>query len=189
MVKSRAAGTVPPAGREDTAAQSGGGVDGLTLRRTIGAFATGVTIVTTSVGSRPVGMTVNSLTSVSLEPPLLLVCLMRGSRTAQAIRRRRRFVVNVLQKHQESLANRFARGGEDHFGDLPVVRNESGLPIIPKALAQLECAVRSVHVAGDHFIVVGEVTSCARDERSPLLFFSGQFFELGVQGGKADWYW
>jgi flavin reductase (DIM6/NTAB) family NADH-FMN oxidoreductase RutF len=165
------------------------GVIGTDLRRVMGAFATGVAVVTTESDGRPQGMTVNSLTSVSLDPPLLLVCLTRGARTTEALLQRGLFAVNILSARQEEVSNRFARRGEDHFEGLPTVHNERGLPIIPKALATLECAVEEVHRGGDHEIVVGRVLQCSRDDRSPLLFFGGRYFELGAIGGSADWYW
>ena len=173
----------------DEAPRAPTGVSGLELRRVIGAFATGVAVITTESDGQPQGMTVNSLTSVSLDPPLLLVCLTRGARTTAALLQRGAFVVNVLSTRQEDVANRFARRGEDHFAGLPTVRNARGLPVIPKALATLDCAVEAVQPGGDHEIVVGRVLGCERDERTPLVFFSGRYFELGARGGPADWYW
>ena len=154
----------------------------------MGRFATGVAIVTTEHDGAYHGMTVNSLTSVSLDPPLLLVCLTRGTRTADAVIARGAFVVNILGAGQDALSNRFARAGEDHFSELEPVIHRDGLPELT-ALGHLHCRVDAVHPGGDHAIVVGEVIALRDDERLPLIFYRGQYDTLTGQGRQADWYW
>ncbi len=166
-------------------------VDPRRLRDVMGRFATGVAIVTTHVGDTSHGMTVNSLTSVSLQPPLLLVCLTRDSRTAVAVEERKAFVVNLLGTRQESLSDRFARRGEDHFEGLDVGLNARQLPVFERGLGWLDCDVTSIVDGGDHIIVVGEVIACEAREGTPLVFFRGRYHELVAGGREAhlEWYW
>ncbi|HWD01181.1 MAG TPA: flavin reductase family protein [Amycolatopsis sp.] len=159
-----------------------GPVDAAAMRATMGRFATGVAVVTTSAADGPHGMTVNSLTSVSLSPPLILVCLTTGARTTDAVLARGRFALNVLSARQEPLALRFARRGENHFAGLPVTTGSHAVPVIPDALAHLECAVHSALPAGDHHVVLGSVlTTCARDG-DPLGFVGGRFSDVVDRG-------
>jgi flavin reductase (DIM6/NTAB) family NADH-FMN oxidoreductase RutF len=164
-------------------------VDPLTMRRTIGRFATGVAVVTTVDGDEPHGMTVNSLTSVSLEPPLLLVCLTTGARTTDAVVGAGRFAVNILGARQEEIAMRFARRGEDHFAGLPLTYGEQGVPIVPDALAHLECTVERHFEAGDHTVVFGHVPHVADRAGAPLAFLGGRFGDLTDRGHEpVHWF-
>lgn len=159
------------------------------LRNTMGAFTTGVAIVTTEHDGELHGMTVNSLTSVSLEPPLVLVCLMNDARCAAAVTGRGTFVINVLRKRQDAIADRFARRGERRFVGLDVERDALGMPYIPKAVARLGCTVEEVHPGGDHVIVVGRVTYCESAPGTPLVFYRGNYHEITGEGRPAPWYW
>ncbi|PZG31640.1 oxidoreductase [Spongiactinospora gelatinilytica] len=159
-------------------------IDALTMRRTMGRFATGVAVVTTSFDGTPHGMTVNSLTSVSLEPPLLLVCLTIGARSTDAVTHSGRFAVNILSARQEQLALRFARPGEDHFAGLDVTHERHGVPVIPDAFAHLECAVERHFVAGDHLVVVGEVHTICEREGEPLGYLAGKFSDIVPRGSE-----
>ena len=159
---------------------------GQSLRAVMGRFATGVTVVSArSVAGEPVGTTVNSFTSVSLRPPLLLVCLARDSLTLDAVRRSGRFAVNILGSHQEHHSSRFAAKGSDaqtqgvEFAELV-----GNLPVIPDAVAVFACSVDAIHPAGDHEIVIGEVLSTAvgREGVDPLLFFRGSYRALAEAG-------
>lgn len=156
----------------------------------MGEFPTGVAIVTTRANGRPHGMTVNSLTSVSLEPPLVLVCFTRDSRTAEAVTSSGRFAVNLLNNRQSALANHFARRGADHFEGLDFQVGPHGVPIIPGSLSYLVCTVDAVHSGGDHQIVVGEVETYAVRGGSPLTFFRGRYHDVVGPGRPArhDWY-
>jgi flavin reductase (DIM6/NTAB) family NADH-FMN oxidoreductase RutF len=158
-------------------------VDALTMRRTMGHFATGVAVVTTmDAHGQPHGMTVNSLTSVSLDPPMLLVCFNEGARTAVAAVDTGRFAVSVLAARQEPIARRFAGRGEDHFSGLPLTFGNHQVPVVPDALAHLECTVDRHLVAGDHVVVFGTVESACDREGFPLAFLGGRFGDYADRG-------
>jgi flavin reductase (DIM6/NTAB) family NADH-FMN oxidoreductase RutF len=149
-----------------------------TFRDTMGVFATGVAVITTEVGGVPQGMTVNSLTSLSTNPPALLVCLTGGTRTADAVLARGAFVVNLLNQNQQEISGRFAKRGEDHFDGLTVDVTEDGLPAMIGTAARIECLVNAVHDGGDHHIVVGRVVACNAAPVPPLLFYRGSYHRL-----------
>jgi flavin reductase (DIM6/NTAB) family NADH-FMN oxidoreductase RutF len=164
-------------------------LDGRELRRTMGRFATGVAVITTQHNGQRHGMTVNSLTSVSLDPPLLLVCFSRGSRTARAVSEAARFGVNVLSARQEAISNHFARRGEDHFADVPLDEGPLGVPLISNAIAHIVCTVASETDAGDHVVVLGNIVDIRHREGLPLCFFSGTYGDLHDRGNPAEfWY-
>jgi flavin reductase len=150
------------------------------LRRTLGAFATGITVVTTRGAAGDYGMTVNSFTSVSLEPQLILVCLSRGARGKSTLLRNGVFAVNVLSVEQEALSRRFAHRdrprGAKTFAGIEVCVARTGSPILAEAAAYLDCEIATVHIAGDHVIVLGRIVAFGCDERhSPLLFHAGRY--------------
>ncbi|WP_425936677.1 flavin reductase family protein [Streptomyces sp. DT24] len=149
-------------------------------------FATGVAVVTARApdGTRH-GMTVNSFTSVSLDPPLLLVCLTTGARSTEAVTGAGRFAVSFLSARQQHIALRFARRGEDHFAGLPADDGEHSLPVVPGALAHLVCDVDRHLVAGDHVVVVGRVREMCDRPGEPLAFFGGRFTEVALQHEEA----
>ncbi|WP_230206955.1 flavin reductase [Novosphingobium sp. Gsoil 351] len=156
------------------------GSDARTLRDALGCFATGVTVVTAhGADGAPIGLTANSFTSVSLDPPLLLVCIANGAGSAQALREVESFAVNVLQIGQQPVSNLFAGKGQDRFAGTDWSHGESGVPVLSGSLSSFECRRAAVHEAGDHFILVGEVT-CAHFEprRDPLLYFRGKYRRL-----------
>ena len=149
------------------------------LRRVMGHFATGVAVVTTHDGQgRCYGLTANAVSSVSLDPPLVLVCVDKRAESYPAFCRSQVFVVNVLGEHQEELSRRFAVSGGDKFVDLPCRSGGTGAPILEGALAHIECRVVAAHDAGDHTIYVGEVESADAGEGPPLLFFRGRYHQL-----------
>jgi 3-hydroxy-9,10-secoandrosta-1,3,5(10)-triene-9,17-dione monooxygenase reductase component len=150
-------------------------VDPLDFRAAIGSFATGVAVVTAKSEGVCYGMTVNSLTSVSLNPCLLLVCPRHGSATGEAMKQSRVFAVNILAKSQHALANRFVSQAVNRFEGVATELSQHGAPLLKDALSQFECLVRDVHPAGDHDIVVGQVVACSRFEGDPLVFFRGGF--------------
>ncbi len=155
---------------------------GGTMREAMGHFATGVSVVTARDGSgETVGTTVNAVSSVSLQPPLLLVCLARDSHTLAAIRESSRFAINVLADHQRDHSNRFAaKGAEARAGEIPFTEHPTGVPHLPGSLATISCRLDAIHVAGDHEIVIGEALSISTDaEASPLLFYRGSYAGLG----------
>lgn len=164
--------------REATEFQAGS--DPRTLRDAMGCFATGVTIVTAvDAAGIPVGLTANSFTSVSLDPPLLLVCIANSSGTAPALREAGNFGVNVLQIGQQPASNRFATRGEDRFANLPWAPGQTGVPLLGSSLVSFECQRESLHEAGDHFILVGRVVRAQFEpHRDPLLYFRGKYRRL-----------
>ncbi len=166
-------------------------VDPLTMRRTMGRFATGVAVVTTlSEDGQPHGMTVNSLTSVSLEPPMLLVCFTLGARTSDAVTESGRFSVSILAARQEPIARRFAARGDDHFAGLPLnFGNGHQVPIVPNALAHLECTLERQLTVGDHLIVLGAVVRTCEREGAPLAFLNGRFGDYTDRGHEpVSWF-
>ena len=156
------------------------GSDPRTLRDAMGCFATGVTIVTAldAVGT-PVGLTANSFTSVSLDPPLLLVCIANSAGTAPVLREAVHFGVNVLQIGQQPTSNRFATRGEDRFANQPWAPGQTGVPLLASSLVSFECQREAVHEAGDHYILVGRVVRAQFEpHRDPLLYFRGKYRRL-----------
>ncbi|WP_137870967.1 flavin reductase [Sphingopyxis sp. 2PD] len=164
--------------REATEFQAGS--DPRTLRDAMGCFATGVTIVTAlDADEAPVGLTANSFTSVSLDPPLLLVCIANSAGTAPSLREAGHFGVNVLQIGQQPASNRFATRGEDRFANLPWAPGQTGVPLLGSSLVSFECQRESLHEAGDHFILVGRVVRAQFEpHRDPLLYFRGKYRRL-----------
>lgn len=151
--------------------------DSKQLRNTVGCFATGVTVITArDEEGQPVGLTANSFTSVSLEPPLLLFSLGKSAGSFSAFGPQAPFAVHILGADQESLSSRFATPAPDKFAGLPTERWQTGVPILPGCLAVLECETHARHDAGDHVIVVGRVLQLAATGRGdPLLFFGGRY--------------
>lgn len=146
------------------------------FRHAMGRFATGVTIVTSLEQGRPVGMTVNSLTSVSLRPCLLLVCLKHGSITGAAIRAHGAFGINLLAQHQKALALGFARPSDDRFSGVEFELAEHQVPILRHCAASFVCTLSAIHEAGDHEIMLGEVMRVAHaQQQEPLVLLGGEF--------------
>ncbi len=156
------------------------GSDARTFRDALGCFATGVTVVTAmGTDGKPIGLTANSFTSVSLDPPLLLVCIANNSGSAACLREAERFAVNVLQIGQQPASNRFAGKGEDRFAATPWEIGEFGTPVLTGSLSSFECASDAVHDGGDHFILVGRVLKAIFEpRRDPLLYFRGKYRKL-----------
>ncbi|MGA8899604.1 flavin reductase family protein [Bradyrhizobium sp.] len=152
-----------------------GTIDPNRFRSVMGSFATGVAVITTEWNSELFGATVNSLTSVSLEPCMLLFCVSDGSTTGVAIRNRRLFSVNVLGQHQSALPARFTKAGNNRFADVAIDFSADGLPLLRGAAAQLCCRVATIHKAGDHDIILGEVLSGEDITCSPLVFHKGTY--------------
>lgn len=149
------------------------------FRRVMGSFATGVAVVTTAVDGEMHGMTVNSLTSVSLDPLIVLVCIVKGSRTGAAIRKRGRFAINLLSAGQEEVSRRFvSKALEDRFQDVDALDNEWEVPLLEGGLAHLVCDVHLVQEMGDHDVVYGRVLHCDASEGRPLLFWRGAYSML-----------
>ena len=150
--------------------------DARSLRDALGRFATGVAFVTAAPDGEPAGLIVNSLTSVSLAPPLVSFCPSRSSLTWSRMRRARRFGINVLGRQHERFAQRATPAGADRFAGLDWEPGHGGVPLLTDALATLQCGIVAEHPAGDHWIVVGRVDNLRISQVSePLVFFAGAF--------------
>jgi flavin reductase (DIM6/NTAB) family NADH-FMN oxidoreductase RutF len=150
------------------------------FRSAVGAFATGVTVVTTRGEDHAYGMTANAFSSVSLDPPLVLVCVMSPSEGANHISRNGVFAVNILSSEQEPVSRYFASRdrprGRDAFRDVPHRVGSSGSPLIEGVAAFLDCRVHADHEAGDHRIFIGEVLELQlMPEHVPLVFHAGRY--------------
>ena len=155
------------------------------FRRAMGSFPTGVTVVTVASGDGSMhGITVNSFSSVSLDPMLVLVCLNERSRGVSLIARAEAFVVNVLSAEQHHVSRRFANrhrpAGSAMFDGVPFELGVTGCPVLIEATASFDCRLRQSHAAGDHLIVLGEVIALAhRPQLEPLIFQPGSCKSLG----------
>jgi 3-hydroxy-9,10-secoandrosta-1,3,5(10)-triene-9,17-dione monooxygenase reductase component len=162
-------------------AHPGPAPDPHSFRDALGRFATGVAFVTAAPDGEPAGLIVNSLASVSLEPPLVSFCPSRSSLTWSRMRRAGRFGVNVLGWHHEHFAKRATPAGADRFAGLDWELGRGGVPLLTDALASLECEIVAEHPAGDHWIVVGRVDDLRTSPvEQPLVFFAGEL-------GAAQW--
>lgn len=157
-------------------------VDQLEFRRVMGHFATGVTIITTvDTNGRPLGLTANAVSSVSLEPPLVLVCVDKKAESYPSFGTARVFAVNVLTQQQEALSRRFAKSGGEKFDGVGYRSGTTGSPILEGSLAHFDCEVRYEFDAGDHTIFVGHVVDiAATSDREPLLYFRGGYRNLSA---------
>ncbi len=150
------------------------------LKDAYACWATGVTIVTARVGDRIHGMTVSAFTEVSLEPPLVLVCIDRVSNTQPLIAEGGAFAVNILARDQELLAKRFAcNEAEDRrFLGLHCETGETGAPLLVGSVANLDCRLVTAHEAGDHILYIGEVVGLCLSDGDPLLFYKRGYCSL-----------
>ena len=150
------------------------------FRNACGMFATGITIVTTiDSEGEPVGMTVNSFASVSLEPPLVLWSVGDHARSFDTFSNTDHYAVHVLHEGQQALSNRFASRGEDKFADLDWTIGDAGSPILPDYAACFQCKMEAVYPGGDHNILVGRVVSFDnRGADDALLFFKGRYRKI-----------
>ena len=152
-------------------------MDARAFRDTLGRFPTGVTVVTAAGDDGPAGLTTNAFSALSLDPPLVLVCFDRSSRTLPVVRESGRFAVNVLRAGQEDLARVFAskRVAREKFAEA-THREAHGVPVLDGALAWLVCDLQALHPGGDHEIGIGAVTALEHDPAGePLVFFGGAF--------------
>lgn len=156
------------------------GSDPRTLRDALGCFATGVTVVTClDAEGQPVGLTANSFTSVSLDPPLLLVCVAKRAASADPLSSADHFAVNVLETGQQPASITFSTRVEDRFGQTAWSLGEHGVPVLLDSLSVFECSRHAIHDAGDHFILIGEVKKATFEPGlDPLLYFRGSYRRL-----------
>jgi flavin reductase (DIM6/NTAB) family NADH-FMN oxidoreductase RutF len=150
------------------------------FRGTLGRFATGVTVLTAlAADCRPIGVTISSFNSVSLDPPLILWSLSLDSPNLEAFRNASHYSVNVLAADQQELSNRFASRRNDRFTDIPTRPGLSGIPLIEGCCAWFECSNEAHYPGGDHLIFVGRVERFAKGEaESPLVFHNARYRQL-----------
>ncbi len=159
-------------------------IDGKQFRKALGAFATGVTVVTArGSDGKDVGLTANSFNSVSLDPPMVLWSLDKKSSSREAFMQTDHFAVHILSLEQEKVSNQFAKSDSDRFADMDVERGAGHVPLLGGCSARFECRTSYRYEGGDHVIFVGEVLSFESFDRAPLLFHSGKY---GLLLKKAD---
>lgn len=180
--------TTPPSEAAHAVAVST--VDMCAFRRAMGSFPTGVTVVTVASDDGMHGITVNSFSSVSLDPMLVLVCLNEASRAVGLIERAGAFVVNVLSAEQQDVSRWFASQyrppGSTMFDGVPFEPGVTGCPVLVDAAASFDCRLRQSHRAGDHLVVLGEVVALAhRPQLEPLIFHAGSYKSLAQEPRPA----
>ena len=161
--------------------------DSRAFRSALGTFATGVTVITTRPpGGEPLGVTVNSFASVSLDPPLVLFSLDRASHSFDAFAAADHYVVNVLAADQQELSRRFAKTGQHAVDGVPHGLGAGGCPLIEGALAQFECAIAARYDGGDHVIYLGRVLGInVADGGDPLVYFRSRYADLAPEPSAA----
>jgi len=156
------------------------------FRAALRLFAAGVTVVTSrDEDGQACGMTASAFASVSLEPPLILVCVDHAATAHPALARHGWFAVNVLRRDQEYLSRQFAASGGDKFAGVAFREGLVGLPVLEDVLTVLECRVTSCHEAGDHTIFVGRVERVTSAGGPPLIYFQGTYHHLATNGDTA----
>jgi len=153
-------------------------IDDALFKLAMSHFASGVTVVTTEHEGKPFGMTVAAFSSLSLHPPLVLVCVEKTVKTHDAIAGAGKFGVSILNSKQTDVSNRFASRAEDKFAGTEIVHGELGLPLIAGAITRLECRVSEKLEGGDHTIFVGEVVGAQTEEGEPLVYYRSGYREI-----------
>ena len=156
------------------------------FREVISHFASGVTVITAVSDGRPYGTTASAVASLSLEPPMLLICMNKQSETGRAVAESKRFGVNILGANQVDLAERFAQKGGDKFADVAVTPGKWGEPLFDEALATLECRVAEETTGGTHYVFLAEVESGAARGGTPLAYFKGEFGRLELTRDQLE---
>ncbi|ACL26031.1 flavin reductase family protein [Chloroflexus aggregans] len=154
-------------------------IDESLFRQTMSHFASGVTVVTTNYEGRLAGLTVSSFASLSLHPPLVLVCIDRSAASHDVIAAAGQFAVNILSEEQEYLSRRFAMHDGEKFAPHSFTLSPRGLPLLNGVLAQIECRLHSALPGGDHTIFTGEVVDARVFGGRPLLYYRSGYHQLG----------
>lgn len=149
----------------------------LSLRRALGNYPTGVTVITTDSVIGPLGITANSFSSVSLDPPLVLWSPARASLRFDAFAKAQYFAIHILGEDQKHVCDQFSRQGHD-FGDLDYSLNQHGVPLLGEFVTRLECSLAAQHDGGDHLIIVGRVEHVATRDKPALVFARGEYRAL-----------
>ncbi len=156
--------------------------DAKELRRVMGLFATGVTVITTRDGSgRLYGLTANAVTSLSLAPPLLLICVDKKAESHPHFLDSKCFIVNILSEHQGELSTRFAKSGGDKFTGVAYQLGRLGTPVLDGTLGHVECRIVETHEGGDHVIHIGAVEHAEFRGGAPLIFFQGKYRQVKAE--------
>jgi flavin reductase (DIM6/NTAB) family NADH-FMN oxidoreductase RutF len=154
-------------------------VDQHAFRAVLGRFSSGVTVVTTiDASGEDRGMTVSAFCSVSLDPPLILICVDHAASIHDTMSRATDFTVNILSEGQEALARRFAGPDPDRFDGTGFSRGANGVAILDDVLGYVQCRVTNRHSTGDHDVIIGEVEEAMADEGRPLLYYRGGYAQL-----------
>jgi len=153
-------------------------IDDAQFKLAMSHFASGVTVVTTEHEGKPFGMTVAAFSSLSLHPPLVLICIEKTVKTHDAIAGAGKFGVSILNSKQTDVSNRFASRSEDKFAGTEIVQGELDVPLIGGAITQLSCRVSDRLEGGDHTIFVGEVVDAKTEEGEPLVYFRSGYREI-----------
>ncbi len=152
-------------------------IDGALFRQTMSRYASGVTVVSAlDEQGKPWGLTANAVSSVSLHPPLVLLCIDKKANTYEVVTKAHHFAINMLNRRQDELALLFATRGADKFAGIPYQQGVTGAPLLPEvSIAVIECRMYAQYDGGDHTIVVGEVVAASVSEGQPLLFYDRKF--------------
>lgn len=152
-------------------------IDSGLQRKIMGHFATGVTVVTTRVGEEMFGMTANAVTSLSLNPPLVLVCVDKRAAMLEYLRTSKCYAMNLLAEAQQDISTRFAMKGPKEFSDLDWFAAETGSPVFRASLAYVDCRVVDIAAGGDHDIFIGEIIAggLLNESEKPLLYYAGAY--------------
>ncbi len=154
-------------------------IDGDLFRSVLGRFASGITVITTRDASdRDHGMTASAFSSLSLDPPLVLVCIANDATMAPVMAAAETFAVNVLTDAQEAVSRRFAGKVDDRFAGIGFSRGEFGDVVLDDVLAWMQCRIVARHPAGDHVIIVGQAESAGVRDARPLLYYRGGYAQL-----------
>ena len=156
------------------------------FREVISHFASGVTVITALHEGRSYGTTASAVSSLSLEPPMLLICMNKQSETGRAVAASRHFGVNILGANQADLAERFAQKGGEKFEGVAVTEGKWGEPLFEQALATLECTVAEETTGGTHYVFLAEVESGSARGGTPLAYFKGEFGRLELKRGQLE---
>ncbi|MDR2256483.1 MAG: flavin reductase [Arthrobacter sp.] len=168
-------------------------VDPMVFRNVVGHFASGVTVITTVVDGEPFGTTASAVSSLSMEPPMMLACLNRSSSTHDQVVAAGRFAINILAEDQAGLAMHFGRKGSDKFAGIGYTMSEHGLPLLDGALATVECRIGETATGGTHTVFLGVVEEAGAADKQPLAYYRGtmgrleRVLEVKAYDGVREW--
>jgi 4-nitrophenol 2-monooxygenase / 4-nitrocatechol 4-monooxygenase, reductase component len=162
-------------------------VDREVFRDVIGHFASGVTVITTRYEEVNYGLTASAVSSLSLDPPMVLVCINKRTCTQKVIAKAKVFAVNILREDQQAIARQFATPHPDKFRDIPIVFGELGVPLLANMLATIECRLVGEVTGGTHAVFLAEVQAAHAEEGMPLAYYRGRMgkFVFSPNEGKA----